>query len=83
MNWINIAIESALSFFVTLTITLYLERVLRNKKMTVPDAHKKDKPLIPRPGGFSRISGNTSRSSFCKNSYALAFIFSLLIVFFD
>ncbi|NAY82131.1 MAG: hypothetical protein GU362_04535 [Thaumarchaeota archaeon] len=81
MNWINIAIEFVLSFLVTLVITLYLEIVLKKKKMTVPDAHKKDKPLVPRPGGFAVLVGTLLALLFVINSYALAFILSLSIAF--
>jgi len=81
MNWINIAIEFVLSFLVTLAITLYLEIVLKKKKMTVPDAHKKDKPLVPRPGGFAILAGTLLALLFVINSYALAFILSLSIAF--
>ncbi|MEM3094818.1 MAG: UDP-N-acetylglucosamine-1-phosphate transferase, partial [Nitrososphaera sp.] len=51
------AIVSAISFFVILFLTPAAIRSLAAKGKTVPDAHKQDKPLIPRPAGPVIMAG--------------------------
>ncbi len=82
MNWVSLIIEFITSFIITLLLTIYLEKFLRKRNMSVPDAHKKEKPMIPRPGGIALLVGTTIALAFVNNVYAIAFISSLFIAFF-
>ena len=42
---------SVLSFVLSYFFTIALEEVLRREGKTVPDVHKREKPMVPRPGG--------------------------------
>lgn len=46
-----------LSFILTYAATLWLEKLLREKKMLVPDFHKRGRPMVPRPGGPAIMLG--------------------------
>ncbi|MDP8024002.1 MAG: hypothetical protein ACP5LF_04130 [Nitrososphaeria archaeon] len=81
MSLVNIAFEFAASFAVTLILTLYLERFLKSRNMVVPDAHKREKPMVPRPGGLAVLVGTLFALIFVDNKYAVAFILALLIAF--
>jgi len=51
------AVVSAISFFVILLLTPAAIRSLAAKGRVVPDAHKQDRPMVPRPGGPVIMAG--------------------------
>ena len=81
MSLISLAVEFIASFAVTLILTIYLEMFLKKRNMVVPDAHKKEKPMIPRPGGLAVLAGTLLALVFVNNKYAVAFMLALIIAF--
>ncbi len=51
MLLIYATVAIAITFIAVLLLTIFFERLLSDRQLTVPDAHKLDKRMIPRPGG--------------------------------
>ncbi len=81
MNFWALISEFALSFFITISLTLLLEKYLRKLNLLTVDAHKKDKPYVPRPGGPALLAGSLLFLMFIRNLYAFAFASSIVIAF--
>jgi len=57
---IDLAVLFAVPLIITLVSTRYVIDFLKKRKLVAPDAHKPDKPLVPRIGGIAIFTGVTS-----------------------
>lgn len=79
------AVVSAISFFVILLLMPAAIRSLAAKGRVVPDAHKRDKPMIPRPAGPVIMAGIAAAEIalylLTMNTAVLAVLLSTAIAF--
>ena len=79
------AVASAISFVVILFLMPVAIRSLAAKGKVVPDAHKKDKPMVPRPAGPVIMAGIAAAEIalylLTMNSAVLAVLLSTVIAF--
>jgi UDP-N-acetylglucosamine--dolichyl-phosphate N-acetylglucosaminephosphotransferase len=79
------AVTSAISFVVILFLMPVAIRSLAAKGKVVPDAHKKDKPMVPRPAGPVIMAGIAAAEIalylLTMNSAVLAVLLSTVIAF--
>lgn len=79
------AVVSAISFFVILLLTPAAIRSLAAKGRVVPDAHKRDRPMVPRPGGPVIMAGIAAAEIalylLTMNTAVLAVLLSTAIAF--
>jgi UDP-GlcNAc:undecaprenyl-phosphate/decaprenyl-phosphate GlcNAc-1-phosphate transferase len=79
------AVVSAISFFVILLLMPAAIKSLAAKGRVVPDAHKRDKPMIPRPAGPVMMAGIAAAEIvlylLTMNTAVLAVLLSTAIAF--
>jgi UDP-N-acetylglucosamine--dolichyl-phosphate N-acetylglucosaminephosphotransferase len=79
------AVVSAISFFVIMLLMPAAIRSLAAKGRVVPDAHKRDKPMIPRPAGPVIMAGIAAAEIvlylLTMNTAVLAVLVSTVIAF--
>ena len=79
------AVASAISFFVILLLMPAVIKSLAAKGRAVPDAHKRDKPMIPRPAGPVIMAGIAAAEIalylLTMNTAVLAVLLSTAIAF--
>ncbi|MGC9208269.1 MAG: hypothetical protein ACP5GH_00200 [Nitrososphaeria archaeon] len=72
---------AGLSFAVTILLSALLERALRKRGLMVPDAHKPNSPMVPRPGGPAIMIGLLMALLFVHSSVAIAYVMSTFVAF--
>lgn len=76
------SVSFLLGFFITLAFTRWLIAALRKRGLLVPDYHKREQVLVPRPGGPAIIAGLVAGSLpllGLLDRYVLAFVLTTLL----